>query len=251
MKQRVRIIASLFSGFVLGASLVLGALTIFTTFNLEALGSIKAYVVESGSMAPKIAVGSVVFVQKSSVYWPGDIITFSQGGNKNTPVTHRIAAKPTADEFVTRGDANEENDTGIVKADHIIGRVMFSVPYAGYAVTFAQTPKGFILLVIIPATIIIYEELKNIKRELYRVLTLIKEKYHKTQLPFLKEIPREKNEVSKLLIVLPIVGAVLIFISATNAFFGDQEVSSDNILSAAAVFSSPSPSPTASPLPTP
>jgi hypothetical protein len=48
----------------------------------------------------------------------------------------------------------------------VVGKVVLTVPYAGYVVSVAQTPYGFIGLLVIPAIIIIYGEVMNIWREI-------------------------------------------------------------------------------------
>ncbi|OGM59419.1 signal peptidase I, partial [Candidatus Woesebacteria bacterium RIFCSPLOWO2_01_FULL_39_10] len=130
----------------------------------------RTYLVQSGSMEPAIKTGSIVITLPSSVYSQGEVITFSK--NSKNIVTHRIQAKlypegaSSSPVYKTAGDANENFDNWEVNNSDIIGKVVFSVPYVGYVADFAKKPQGFILLVIIPATIIIYEELKNIIREL-------------------------------------------------------------------------------------
>jgi len=57
-------------------------------------------------------------------------------------------------------------DSWEVSKEDIEGKVLFSVPYLGYAVNFAKTTKGFLLLIILPAVLIILGELMEIKREI-------------------------------------------------------------------------------------
>lgn len=52
-----------------------------------------------------------------------------------------------------------------VREQEILGKVLFSVPYVGYAVARAKTPVGFLLIVIVPSVVIIYEEIRNIAAE--------------------------------------------------------------------------------------
>jgi len=47
-----------------------------------------------------------------------------------------------------------------------VGKVLFDVPYLGYAVETARKPIGFVLLIIIPAGIIVYDEVRKIVSEL-------------------------------------------------------------------------------------
>ncbi len=68
--------------------------------------------------------------------------------------------------FQTKGDANEDPDYNDISENLVIGKVIFSFPYLGRVVSFAKTQIGFIVLVIIPATIIVYSELMSVKNEL-------------------------------------------------------------------------------------
>lgn len=194
--------------------------------------SLKAFVVQSGSMEPAIKAGSVAVTLKVPEYSRGDIITFSAMGDNKNLVTHRIYTKE-GNEYITKGDANEEADQLNVKDKQIVGKVVFSIPYIGYLVDFGKKPYGFILVVIIPATILVYEELKRIKDELGKLLA-------RFQIPLsfggLKGL-------SKVFLFVPVIGAGVIFISFSGAFFSDIETSVGNSLTAA----TPTPSPTIGP----
>lgn len=120
-------------------------------------------------MEPAIHTGSVVVVLPEKNYKIGDVITFKSAAVKLDSVTHRIVKIDDAGQgkiFTTKGDANNANDTKTVSSDKIIGKVIFSVPYFGYAVAAAKTPYGFAALIIIPALLIIYDEVKKIIKEL-------------------------------------------------------------------------------------
>ncbi len=132
-------------------------------------GNYKIFVVQSGSMEPSIHTGSVVVVKPQEKYIEGDVITFKNKGGKTDSVTHRIARVENNESginFITKGDANEEEDGGPVAFEKVIGKVLFSVSYFGYAVAAAKEPIGFMALIIAPTGIIIFEEVMNIIREL-------------------------------------------------------------------------------------
>lgn len=132
-------------------------------------GNHKILVVKSGSMEPAVKTGSVVFVSPQEEYNINDIITFAGRGNTESSTTHRIVNIEDANgkkNFVTKGDANNAEDESRVSLDKIIGKVLFSVPYAGYAVAAAKEPLGFALLIIVPAGLIIFEEIGKIRKEL-------------------------------------------------------------------------------------
>jgi signal peptidase len=143
---------------------LIAVLLIVSVFSFP--GNIKIMAVLSGSMEPKIHTGSIVIVKPAASYKVGDIITFGPKGE--TPTTHRIAemrlqtGQPV---YKTKGDANNTEDSKEVVGQDIIGKVYLSVPYAGYAINAVKKPAGFMVVIIVPAVIIIYEELKKVWRE--------------------------------------------------------------------------------------
>lgn len=227
---------------------------------LAARLAIRAYIVQSGSMTPAIGVGSLVVTLPQSTYQSTDVVTFVTDPKGKNITTHRIAFKTYPDGpggapvYITKGDKNEEIDTVRITDQNIIGRVFLTIPYIGYAAVFMKEPWGFILLVIVPATIIIYEELKTLFRELKKffkkfvTLNLFQGLKRKRMLnPFglaqgvqvqratilMHEVPATHKEFPKVVAVIPVVAATLLVLSATSAFFGDKEASLGNIFSAA------------------
>lgn len=189
----------------------------------------SAYVILSGSMAPTIPVGSVVISRKQLSYTTGDVITFGQG---KSSVTHRIASMEESSTFygdatfTTKGDANKTPDGSPVSQANVAGKVLITIPYLGYIVEYAKSPKGFLALIIIPATIIIYEELKNVRKELSHALQRLIKKREEDAMP--ARFPKAA--------VVPVVAAAFLFIGAAGAYFLDAEASLGNILGAAISF---------------
>jgi len=137
-------------------------------------GNFNTKIVLSGSMEPAIHIGSVVVIKPSEDYKIGDIITFGKDTKTDVPTTHRIIemrAEAGKMIFQTKGDANENADAREVKESEVIGKVLFSIPYLGYLVDFAKKPVGFALLVVIPAGIIVIDELGKIWKEITRMKT--------------------------------------------------------------------------------
>ena len=132
----------------------------------------RMFVVKSGSMEPEIHTGSVVFDKTAKEYKVGEIITFKVSNSKDT-VTHRIdEVRMDAEKKVfyqVKGDANNAPDQDLVSKENVVGKVSFTVPYLGYLVAFIKTLPGLIIFVIIPATIIIYQEITNIHSEIRRL----------------------------------------------------------------------------------
>lgn len=128
-------------------------------------------IVQSGSMEPAIPTGSLVVLREGGVYRAGDVITFGRDTRTTVPTTHRIMEvnrSPDGTTFITKGDNNEEADPRPVERAEVVGKVLFDIPYAGYVIDFARTPTGFIILVVIPAAGVIFNELATIWEEVSR-----------------------------------------------------------------------------------
>ena len=123
--------------------------------------------VYTGSMEPAIPVGSVVVIKPvdTETLKVGDIICFKTESEHATTVTHRIF-NITNEGIITKGDANEDPDTWAVRKENVIGKVIAIIPFVGYVGYFVRTPVGFILLIVIPASLIIIMEIRNIAKEL-------------------------------------------------------------------------------------
>jgi len=135
---------------------------------LPITGNYKVMTVISGSMAPAIKMGSVVIVKPAADYKIGDVITFGPYSKTKAPTSHRIYDIKVVDGqpvYITKGDVNNAPDARELQKRDIVGKVLFSVPFVGYAVDFAKKPIGFVLIIGIPAVIIISDEVKKIIRE--------------------------------------------------------------------------------------
>ncbi len=135
-------------------------------------GNVQVKIVKSGSMEPTILTGSIVIVKPQNSYAVNDVITFGADSRNQIPTTHRIVASNgdfSTLTYTTKGDANEEQDQQPVTEREIIGKVVFWVPYAGFILDFARQPLGFTLMIGIPASIIILDELIKIGAEMKRM----------------------------------------------------------------------------------
>lgn len=230
--MRIRQLLPIFLATLSGACFGVAVSTYLLTNGLLS-GGLRAYIVQSGSMEPALSIGSVVITKAAESYKKGEIITFSTGGRELT--THRVVSVETEDGqtvFRTKGDANEEADSWSVTESQIVGRQILSIPKLGYLADFVKTPKGFVILVVIPASIIVYEELKAV--------------FHESRKLILKK-RNGKSQNSSVMSVIPIVGIVLLLISPTASFSFDTETSLSNIFGGTSP--SATPTPTASPEP--
>ena len=81
--------------------------------------------VSSNSMIPTFQKGDFIIIKKQTIYAIGDIITYEiLEENQKYYVTHRIIKK-YGNEYITKGDANNREDTKTVKYTDIKGKVLF------------------------------------------------------------------------------------------------------------------------------
>ncbi len=216
----------------------------------------QALIVRSGSMEPKIGVGSVVIVRESpsKQYKIGEIISFKY--DSSTIITHRVTSvldSPSGILYKTKGDANEEEDNWVVKQKDVIGKNYFTIPEFGKLLAFARSKYGFPLLIIFPAGLVILVEILNIIREV-RKSRKRKELIHPLNfsdihsLKYTTAFTKKNFGLVKAFIPIFLCG---LFIQSTSAYFSDTETSSNNFFQAAASFGTPTPSPTPTNTPTP
>ncbi|OGY18615.1 MAG: signal peptidase I [Candidatus Chisholmbacteria bacterium RIFCSPLOWO2_01_FULL_50_28] len=254
LKMRVPLIKGFFVIFqvFLGTAIV-GTAALLLADHFGVLEFVKPYVVMSGSMEPAVRLGSVVVVRPQSSYSSNDVVTYAPNGDKEKPVTHRILFKSYPDGitqapvYLTKGDANEDFDRAAVSAKDVIGKSLFVIPFLGYVVNFAKQPYGFIFLVIVPATIVIYEEFKFLGKELSIFLmnssswlsARISKKNGIRLRRGINLLSKREKGVPKAAAVVPVIGTILVLSAFTGAFFSDTEQSSGNVFSAAESFGPP------------
>jgi signal peptidase len=129
----------------------------------------KPVAVYSGSMEPKLAVGSLAVDRPidASDIRVGDVITFPDPSVKGRLVTHRIVQiiqTKNGPAYRTKGDANVSRDPWTIRLDGRVGRVAFDVPFAGYALYYAHTREVRGLVIVISAAFILIGMLRRIWR---------------------------------------------------------------------------------------
>ncbi len=97
----------------------------------------------TGSMEDTIKINDVVIVKITKDVNVNDIITYEDSGNY---VTHRVI-RQTADELVTKGDANNAEDDPI-KIDRVVGKVVFILTNVSVWINVFKTPKVIIAIII-------------------------------------------------------------------------------------------------------
>jgi len=140
---------------------VIGLLILFTiSSNSSLLGGYNSYLVQSGSMEPSIMTGDIIVIHPKEIYVKRDVITFHNA--EGNIISHRIIdekVKGNTKTFITKGDANQSEDEGTVSPSDILGAVAFVVPKVGFLVAFAKSIPGLIILIIIPAFTLIFDEI--------------------------------------------------------------------------------------------
>ncbi|NTU46371.1 signal peptidase I [Candidatus Roizmanbacteria bacterium] len=155
--KTLKFIFNLISYLLLGA---FGLVIIFTVAsNQGVLGGYRSFVVQSGSMEPTIMTGDIVLIQSQSQYMKNDVVTFKN--EEGRIVTHRILKadlSKTPQVFTTKGDANAVEDANTITQDSILGKVQFVAPKLGYFVSYARSPMGVVIFIVVPALILILSE---------------------------------------------------------------------------------------------
>lgn len=131
----------------------------------------QIYIVRSNSMSPTFKTGSLILTKKvdPALIKESDIITYQRGNAVS--VTHRVVQiiNEGSLQFITRGDANNVEDPLPVLPEHLVGKVTVAIPLVGFALGFARTKLGFVILLVVPGVLIILSQavqlIKLIKEE--------------------------------------------------------------------------------------
>lgn len=153
--------------------MVLAGLIALSTFDTPI--KFRLFAVLSGSMEPAIPMGSLVVVLPQTGYQVDDVITVKGEKNPKETVTHRIievqkGSSGRETQYKLQGDANEEADLEMIPLSRVIGKVRMHIPYVGRGISFAQTQQGFIALIVVPATILLYSEAVAAKQEVVKMI---------------------------------------------------------------------------------
>lgn len=109
----------------------------------------KPFIVLSGSMESTIHVGDLVFVKiiNPEELKENDIIAFRD--KENLVTTHRIKGLKTVNGetcYITKGDANNTEDQGLVCQKDVEGKYVSRIAKIGNAILFIQEPLGFAVM---------------------------------------------------------------------------------------------------------
>lgn len=154
----IKMIFEVATWIVIGVIGIMGLYILTSNFPISI--GFRSYLVQSGSMEPTIMTGDIVVIQPQGKYGKADVVTFHDKDNR--VVTHRIANIEEGDNgtiITTKGDANRSDDFDTITPDQIIGKVTLTIPKLGFLVAFGKSLPGLIIMVIIPASLFIVDEL--------------------------------------------------------------------------------------------
>lgn len=126
------------------------------------VGGYSPMVVLSDSMFPYIEAGDLIICKQADPenVKVGDVISFfDPASNENSVVTHRVVEIQTQDDgslaWVTRGDANNADDSNPVPAKNLVGIYQKKIPGLGNIVMYMQTTEGLITCVVVPIILLL------------------------------------------------------------------------------------------------
>jgi len=111
----------------------------------------KLLFVTTSSMSPKIPKGTILLLDKAGNPSLGSVVTYEY--KDNILITHRIVKLSYCGNhihYVTKGDANEFWDNIYVTESDVVGTVLFTFPYLGYAVVALFHPLFLLCFFYVP-----------------------------------------------------------------------------------------------------
>ena len=116
----------------------------------------------SGSMEPGIQTGSIVALKPGgdmNRFKKGDVITFRN--EDNLLITHRVVEATMNNAtgealYRTKGDNNDAPDMNPTSSTNVVAEYTgVTVPYVGYAMNFAVSKAGSVMLMIVPGLMLL------------------------------------------------------------------------------------------------
>ncbi len=126
------------------------------------VGGYSPMIVLSDSMFPNIEAGDLIICKKTAPenIQVGDVISFfDPASNTNNVVTHRVIEIKTAWDgaltWVTRGDANNADDSSPVPENNLVGIYKQKISGLGNVAIYMQTIQGLITCVVVPVILLL------------------------------------------------------------------------------------------------
>ncbi len=120
-------------------------------------------IVAGPSMEPSLPIGSAAMIEPIPVGGPvvGDVVEIRVGPT-SALFTHRVTRRLELDGvpyIETKGDANPAPDPATVPVSSVVGRVAWSIPYAGYLLALLSIPAGVIFVIGLGLSLIVLADL--------------------------------------------------------------------------------------------
>ena len=113
---------------------------------------IRVAIVLTGSMEPTLEINDFVIIKKPNKIKENDIISYNDNKNKKE-ILHRVI-KVDQDEIVTKGDANNVEDTPI-NIKQVTGVYLGKIKYLGNIISYITKPLVFTMVITIIFIIIL------------------------------------------------------------------------------------------------
>lgn len=130
-------------GTLILVAVILSCLPVF----VPRLMGYQIFNVVSGSMAPEIPVGSILYVDEVSPtdVKEGDVIAYQSG---DSVITHRVVENDVVEgEFTTKGDANASEDLHAIPYNSLVGLVVRHYPYLGFLMSVYTSGMGKVYVI--------------------------------------------------------------------------------------------------------
>lgn len=127
---------------IAGTLILLSVIASCLPVTIPRLMGYEIYNVVSGSMEPEIPVGSVIYVEAipPEDVQEGDVIAF---WSNDSVIAHRVLKNKIVEgTFITKGDANAEEDMNDIEYTALIGRVAAHYPVLGQMMVLYTSSVG-------------------------------------------------------------------------------------------------------------
>lgn len=139
----------------------------------------RIFVVATGSMKGTIDEGNLIITKqvKADTLKVRDIITFfsTEASIYGKVNTHRIVGVSKG-AFITKGDANSENDKALVSEDRIIGKVIYHSAFLGFILGALSKPLNMLLFIFLPIAFMAITDFRRAKMKAQNALKGEKDK---------------------------------------------------------------------------
>jgi signal peptidase len=122
----------------------------------------KPQVVLTGSMYPRIHPGDLVLAAPvtAAAVQPGQVMLFQDPAHPARTLVHRVVRRDPDGDFITKGDANQSEDSTPVPPGNVRGLPRLRIPWIGLPVVWIKTHQtgrllGFGLLFTLAALLVI------------------------------------------------------------------------------------------------